>query len=230
REALRDRSAFRRAAIVVEGLHSMDGDVAPLADLAEIAASHGAFLVVDDAHGHGVLGATGRGALEVHGVPPSETLVRLGTFGKAFGASGAFVAGSQDVVDLVMHRGRGFVFSTAPAPAAVAAALAGLATAGAESWRRATCLAHAARLRAALRGHGVHVPDGSGPIVPLVIGDAARTVDASRRLLETHGFLVTAIRPPTVPDGTARLRVTTNALLSDDDIDRFAAAAAEVLR
>jgi len=235
RDALRDRDRFRRVAIVTEGLFSMDGDVAPLADLAEIAAAHGAFLVVDDAHGTGVLGAHGHGALEGHGVSASDTLVRLGTFGKAFGAAGAFVAASQDVCDLVLHRGRGFVFTTAPAPPVVAAAAAGLAIAAAEPERRAACLARAAQLRGALRDRGVACVGGAandtrdGPIVSLVLGDPAKAVEASRRLVDEHAILVTAIRPPTVPEGTSRLRVTTNAALSEADVDRAAAALARVL-
>jgi 7-keto-8-aminopelargonate synthetase-like enzyme len=231
REALRGRDRFRRAAIVTEGLFSMDGDVAPLAELVEIADEAGALLVVDDAHGTGVLGATGRGALELCGVAAgTPELVRVGTFGKAFGAAGAFVAGAREVVDLVVHRGRGFVFSTAPSPTVVAAAAAGLAVASAEPERRRTCLARAARLRGALRERGVAVPAGDGPILPLVLGDPARAVAASERLLDAHGILVSAIRPPTVPEGTSRLRVTTNAAVSDADIDRAAAALAEVLR
>ncbi len=230
RDALTDAGKFRRVAVVVEGLHSMEGDVAPLAEYAAAARDAGALLIVDDAHGTGVLGPTGRGSLEMRGVAAAADVVRLGTFGKAFGSAGAFVAGSRAVCDLVMHRGRGFVFTTGAAPGVVAAASAGLALAQAEPWRRQRCLAAARRMREALRAAGVALPEGAGPILSLVVGDAARAVAASERLLATHGILVTAIRPPTVPDGTARLRVTTNAALADADIDRAAAAIAEVLR
>ncbi len=230
RAALRDAAKFRRVAVVTEGLYSMDGDVAPLADLVEVALAHGAFVVVDDAHGTGVLGPAGGGVVEAAGLSGAVDLVRVGTFGKAFGAAGAFVAATRDVVDLVVHRGRAFVFSTAPPPPVVAAAREGLAVARAEPWRRERCLALAARLVDALRERGVDVPSVAGPIVPLVVGDAARAVAASQRLLEEHGLLVTAIRPPTVPAGTSRLRVTTSASMDESLVDRAAAAIAEVLR
>jgi len=227
RDALRDAGRFRRAAVVTEGLFSMDGDVAPLADLLDVARAAGAFLVVDDAHGFGVLGADGRGATEDLGA--AADVVRVGTFGKAFGAAGAFVAASRDVVDLVRHEGRAFVFSTATPPSIAAAATEGLRTAAAEPERRRRCLALAARLRESLRGRGIEVPSGFGPIVPLVVGDARRAVAASERLLAEFGVLVAAIRPPTVPEGTSRLRVSVSSALADEDVDRAADALAAVL-
>jgi 8-amino-7-oxononanoate synthase len=229
RVALRDRSRFRRAAIVTEGLFSMDGDVAPLADLADLAGARDAFLVVDDAHGTGVLGATGGGVLEAEGVGALPEVVRVGTFGKAFGAAGAFVAGPREVVDLVVHRGRGFVYSTAAPPPAVAAAREGLRIAREEPLRRAACLARAHRLRGALRERGVRVPEGVGPIVPVLVGDPDRAVEMSRRLLAEHGLLVIAIRPPTVPHGTSRLRLSATAMLAEAELERAAAALAQVL-
>lgn len=230
RAALRDRGAFRRAAVVVEGLHSMDGDVPPLAELTALARDHDALIVIDDAHGTGVLGATGRGAIEDAGIAAAPDVVRLGTFGKAFGAAGAFVAASRDVCDLVIHRGRGFVFSTAPAPSVAGAARAGLRISQDEPWRRERCLALADRLRERLRSAGCCVPALRGPIVSVVVGDPLRAVDASRRLLDEHALLVPAIRPPTVPEGTSRLRLTTTAAHAESDVDRAADAVAEVLR
>jgi 8-amino-7-oxononanoate synthase len=228
RDALRDAARFRRVAIVTEALFSMDGDVAPLADLLAAARAAGAFLVVDDAHGFGVLGANGRGATEDLGA--ADDVVRVGTFGKAFGAAGAFVAGAREVVDLVLHKGRAFVFSTATPPSIAAAAKEAMRIADAEPERRRRCLALAARLADGLRARGVDVPRVPGPILPFVVGDPRRAVAASERLLAEHAVLVTAIRPPTVPEGTSRLRVSVSSALADEDVDRAAAALAAVLR
>lgn len=229
RAALADRDRFRRAGIVTDGLFSMDGDVAPLADLLAVAREANALLYVDDAHGAGVLGPTGRGALEAAGIGAEPDVVRFGTFGKAFGSTGAFVAGTRDVCDLVMHRGRGFLFSTAPSPPTAAAAAAGLSIADAEPQRRARCLSLAKRLRDGLRARGLDVADAPGPIVSIVLGAPERAVAASARLLDAHAVLVTAIRPPTVPEGTARLRLTTSAGHTEEEIDRVVAAVAEVV-
>jgi 8-amino-7-oxononanoate synthase len=227
REALRDAHRFRRVAVVTEGLFSMDGDVAPLADLLAAARAAGALLVVDDAHGFGVLGANGRGATEDLG--PADDVIRVGTFGKAFGAAGAFVAGARDVVDFVLHRGRAFVFSTATPPSVAAAAAEAMRVAAAEPERRRRCLTLAARLGDSLRSRGVAVPRVAGPILPIVVGDAGRAVAVSERLLAEHAILVTPIRPPTVPAGSSRLRVSVSAALADEDVDRAAAALAAVL-
>jgi 8-amino-7-oxononanoate synthase len=227
KDALSDAGRFRRVAVVTEGLFSMDGDVAPLADLLVAARAVGAFLVVDDAHGFGVLGASGRGATEELGV--AQDVVRVGTFGKAFGAAGAFVAGAREVVDLVLHKGRAFVFSTATPPSIAAAATEALRIADAESERRRRCLALAARVGEALRARGVDVPRVPGPILPVVVGDPRRAVESSQRLLDEHAVLVAAIRPPTVPDGTSRLRVSVSSAMADEDVERAAAALAAVL-
>ena len=230
RDALRDADRFRRVAIVTEGLFSMDGDVAPVADLLELARSHGALLVVDDAHGTGVLGPRGGGVIDANGLADAAEVVHVGTFGKAFGAAGAFVAAARDVVDLVVQRGRAFVFSTALPPSIAAAATEGVRVASARPELRRRCLSMSAALASGLRESGVAVADVAGPILPLVVGDARRAVAASDALLARHGLLVAAIRPPTVPDGTSRLRLSASAALADGDVDRIVAAVAEVLR
>jgi 8-amino-7-oxononanoate synthase len=227
--ALSDADRFRRVAIVTEGLFSMDGDEAPLAALLDAARTAGALLVVDDAHGTGVLGPTGGGALEAQGVGPEPGLIRIGTFGKAFGAAGAFVAAAEPVVDLVVNRGRAFVFSTAQPPPVAAAASEAVRIAAAEPWRRERCLRVAARLRRGFAEAGLPVSPGRGPIVPVVVGSAERVMTASRRLHEELGVFVAGIRPPTVPEGTARLRVTASASHSDEDVERAVAAVAGVL-
>ncbi len=230
RDALRDAPKHRRAAVITEGVFSMDGDVAPLTDLHAVARAQDALLVVDDAHGFGVLGATGGGAVEAAGLADAPDLVRVGTFGKAFGAAGAFLAADADAVALVVQRGRAFFFSTAASPAIAAAAREGVRIAREETARRARCLAVATRLAAGLRERGVAVAQPQSAIVPVVIGDAARAVDCGQRLLTDHGFLAPAIRPPTVPEGTSRLRLSASAALTDEDVDRAAAAVAEVMR
>jgi 7-keto-8-aminopelargonate synthetase-like enzyme len=229
RDALRDASRHRRAAIVTEGVFSMDGDVAPLADLLDAARAHDALLVVDDAHGFGVLGANGGGAFEAAGLADAPDVVRVGTFGKAFGAAGAFLAADADLVALVLNRGRAFFFSTAASPAVAAAAREGVRIAREEPARRERCLAVAMRLAAGLRERGVDVALPQSAIVPVVIGDATRAVACGQRLFSEHGFLAPAIRPPTVPEGTSRLRLSASSALTDDDVDRAAAAVAEVL-
>jgi 8-amino-7-oxononanoate synthase len=229
RDALRDARRHRRVAIVTEGVFSMDGDVAPLADLLTVAREHDVLLVVDDAHGFGVLGATGGGAVEAAGIADAPDVVRVGTFGKAFGAAGAFLAADADVVTLVLNRGRAFFFSTAPAPAIAAASRAGVRVAREEPKRRERCLAVAARLATGLRERGVSVALPTAAIVPVVIGDTARAVACGQRLLSEHGILAPAIRPPTVPEGTSRLRLSASAAHTDEDVDRAAAAVAEVL-
>jgi len=229
RTALADAGSFRRAVIVTEGLFSMDGDEAPLAALLDVARTAGALLVVDDAHGTGVLGARGGGVLEAQGVGPEPDLVRVGTFGKAFGAAGAFLAAAEPVVDLVMNRGRAFVYTTAPPPPLAAAAGEALRIAAAEPWRRERCLTVAARLREGLSEAGLEVGPGRGPIVPVRLGDAPAVMPASEQLHAEHGVFVAGIRPPTVPEGTARLRVTASAGHSDEDVERAVDALVAVL-
>lgn len=230
RDALADAGSFRRAVVVTEGVFSMDGDLAPLGDLLEVARAAGALLYVDDAHGAGLVGPTGRGSLEVHGIGVEPDVAHLGTFGKAFGAAGAFVAAASPVVDLTVQRGRAFVFSTAPAPPVAAAAQEGLRIAAAEPWRRERCRAAAREFAERLAEAGVVVSSPAGAIVPVTLGEAERAVRASGRLLGEHGILVPAIRPPTVPEGTSRLRLTTTAATSPADVERAARAIAEVVR
>ncbi|HYJ78795.1 MAG TPA: 8-amino-7-oxononanoate synthase [Longimicrobiaceae bacterium] len=223
-----DAGRFRRRLIVVDAVFSMDGDLFPLDALVRVARRHGAWTYVDDAHGTGVLGAGGRGAAERWGVE-GEIDVVMGTLGKALGAAGAFVAGSAAVRDLLLNRARSFVFSTAPPPALAAAALEALRIVRGEPWRRERLRANARRLRGGLRALGRPAggePDGH--IVPVVIGAADATVSAGDALREA-GYLVGAVRPPTVPAGTSRLRITLSAAHTDEEVDGLLAALAEVL-
>ena len=223
-----DRGRFRRRWIVVDSVFSMDGDLFPLDRLVEVARRHGAWIYLDDAHGTGVLGAHGRGAAEHWGVE-GEIDVTMGTLGKALGTAGAFVAGSRALRDLLLNRARSFVFTTATPPALAAAALEALRIARAEPWRRDRLRAAARRLREGLRSIGIAVdgePDGH--VVPVMIGGEDETMRAGN-LLRERGFLVGAVRPPTVPPGTSRLRLTLSAAHTNAQIDALLAALADVL-
>jgi 8-amino-7-oxononanoate synthase len=214
--------------VVVESVFSMDGDFAPLAEYAALCRSAGASLIVDEAHAVGVFGPRGSGRLEAEGVD-GETLVSINTAGKALGVAGAFVAGPAWAIEYLVQRARPFVFSTAPPPALAEALAASLDVVEGEPERRIR-LTHCVRtLRHALRRSGVDVPADGSQILSVVIGDNLRAV-AAADALQTAGFDVRAIRPPSVPAGTARLRVSVNAGLSDEAIARFAATLAAVLK
>ena len=214
--------------IVVESLFSMDGDVAPLVEYVAIARAAGAALVVDEAHAVGIYGARGSGLIEAAGVA-DDVCVSINTAGKALGVSGAFVAGPAWAIEYLVQRARPFVFSTAPPPALADALEASLTVVEEEPERRERLLARSAFLRARLPAAGVDVADGMSQIVPVAVGDNARAV-AVARALQRGGFDVRAIRPPSVPDGTARLRVSVNAGLSEEVLDRFVAALAVALK
>ncbi len=214
-DAVRDalsRSAGRRTWVVTESYFSMDGDAPDLVALRAICDDAGAGLLVDEAHALGVLGPDGRGLCAEAGIVPDAL---VGTFGKAFGRQGAFVAGDAVLADWLWNRARSFVFSTGLSPAIAESALRAFAHARAHPELRATCLARGATLRAGLAQFGA--TGRTGPIVPLVIGDAASAVELASNA-QARGLHVLAIRPPTVPDGTARLRLTATASQSDDDI------------
>ncbi len=206
-------STARRRLIVTDGVFSMDGDAADLPAMCDVAESHGAMVMADDAHGCGVLGPDGRGTAALHGCE-DRVHVRVGTLSKAFGAAGGYVAGPADLCDWLRNRARAFAFDTAPVPAAVGAALKAIAIASAQPWRRAHALALARRL-----ARGLGVPEPAACIVPLVLGDPRSALSASAALAEA-GLLVVAIRPPSVPPGTARLRFTVTAAHTDAEIDR----------
>lgn len=216
-------SRAERRLIVSETVFSMDGDVAPLAALAALARRHDAALVLDEAHATGVLGPGGEGALARDGIDPRGIVV-VGTLSKALASAGGFVAADAAVVDYLVNRSRPFIFNTAPTPASVGAALAALDVVAAEPERRERLHALAARLRDGLVAAG-HPPSRSEtPIVPLLLGDAETALAAERRLREA-GALARAIRPPTVPEGTARIRFNLMAIHDEADVDRALAAA-----
>jgi len=217
--------------VVTDGVFSMDGDLAPLAELARLARVANAWLLVDDAHGLGVVGATGRGSCEHFALSAHDVPVLVGTFGKALGTFGAFVAGDADLIDLLVQKARTYIYTTALPPAVAAATRAALRVSVRESWRREKALALSQRFVRGMRdidGRAL-APAPPTTIVPVIIGEAAQAVTVSRAL-EAAGFLVMAIRPPTVPAGTARLRVTFSAAHEEAQVDALLAALAEALK
>lgn len=222
------RTTARRRVIVTESLFSMDGDLAPLSDLWEIAQRYEAFLYVDEAHAAGVLGPEGRGACAAAGIPLGDPLlIRMATLGKAYGSYGAFIAASPDVLSLLRSRSRGFIFTTGVPPASAAAASAALAVSRAEPERRTQLLKRSAALRAMLAAQGWEVGAASAQIVPLPVGDAERTMIASAMLLE-RGIYCQGIRPPTVPAGQSRLRLSLTAGHGDAHLTVLARALGEL--
>jgi 8-amino-7-oxononanoate synthase len=222
---LAKHSEARRRLIVTDGVFSMDGDLAPLRELADVAQRHGAMLLVDEAHGTGVFGERGRGACEALRV--KHSVIRVGTLSKALGSQGGFTVGPRLLIDWLWNRARPQVFSTALAPASCAAASAALEIIDAEPQRRSVLHERSEELRRELRSRGVAPLDSStGPIVPVLLEDAGRTM-AVARALDERGFLVGAIRPPTVPRGAARLRISVTAVHTSEDVCALAAAAAE---
>ena len=212
------RADHPRALIVTDGVFSMDGDLAPLASLSDVAAEHDTWLMTDDAHGIGVVGG-GRGSGFVNGGANGSggrVPLQMGTLSKAIGAYGGYLCASKPVIDLIRTRCRTLIYSTALPPGTVAAAIAALDLIRDDPEYAALPLKKAKDFTAMLG-----LADAESPIVPIVLGDTQRTLDASKTL-EDEGFLVIAIRPPTVPDGTARLRVTFTAAHDDDDIARLA--------
>lgn len=210
--------------IVTDGVFSMDGDLAPIPALAAIANATGAVLMIDDAHGIGVLGANGRGTLEHAGLhgdeAPTAIPILIGTLGKALGTFGAFVAGSAELIDFLIQRARSYIYTTALPPALASASLAALRIAAHEPERRAHLQRLISRFRAGADTLGLALADSPTPIQPLIAGDVDTALRWSR-FLEDNGILVTAIRPPTVPQGAARLRITFSAAHDDADIDRL---------
>jgi 8-amino-7-oxononanoate synthase len=213
------------ALVVVDGVFSMDGDVAPLAELAALAASRDAWLMVDDAHGFGVLGERGAGSLEAAGLGIEAVPVLMATLGKALGTAGAFVAGSEALIEVLLQEARNYVYSTAMPPAVAAAALTALQLLREESWRREHLQRLVGRFRRGASQLGLPLAEAPGPIQPLRVGAPEAALALSAALRE-RGLLVGAIRPPTVPAGTARLRVTLSAGHSEGQVDQLLEALA----
>ncbi len=215
-ERMLNESPDESVLLATDGVFSMDGDVAPLARLAKAARVHDAWFVVDDAHGIGVLGKSGRGSTEE--LSPEDVPVLVGTLGKAFGSFGAFVAGSRDLIEYLIQKARSYIYTTAlPQPVAAATRRA-LEIAQREPWRRERVLALAARFRKGARSAQLRLLDSSTPIQPVVLGSAGAALRTQAELLEA-GFRVVAIRAPTVPKGSERLRITLSAAHTEEQVD-----------
>ena len=217
------------ALLATDGVFSMDGDSAPLADLALVARAQGALLYVDDAHGVGVLGPEGRGSIAAAGLGPREVPLLLVPLGKAFGGQGAVLLGPEDLVGHIAETARPYLYSTAPAPAMAAAMRASLRLIRGQAWRRAKLVSLVARFRRGAAALGLPLQESFTAIQPLLLGENQRALEVSAAL-EQRGYLVTAIRPPTVPEGQARLRITLSADHSEADVDGLLAALAEAVR
>ena len=213
--------------VVVESLFSMDGDEAPLGDYAELCAQSGAHLIVDDAHAVGIYGSRGTGLIEEHGVA-EQVFLSVSTAGKALGVAGAFVTGPAWAIEYLIQRARPFIFSTAPPPALASAIYTSLTLIEQEPERRERVRELAACLRARLSAAGVPIGPGTSHIVPVLIGDNDAAV-ALAGMLQRDGFDVRAIRPPTVPPGTARLRVSVNADLTPELVEQFVISLTDAL-
>lgn len=206
--------------VASDAVFSMDGDVAPLAELAALCADADATLIVDDAHGIGVLGENGGGAVEAAGLGSGDVPLLVGTLGKAFGAAGAFVAGDADWIETLVQHARTYIYTTAPPPAIACAASQSLALVREEGWRRQKLLEHVARFRRLATQAGLPCLDSETPIQGVVAGSAKRALAWSQALLD-DGLHVAAIRPPTVPQGGARLRITLSAAHEAGDVERL---------
>jgi 8-amino-7-oxononanoate synthase len=220
----RDRAAL----IVTDGVFSMDGDVAPLPGLVELAHRHGCLLAVDDAHGTGALGPGGRGAVAAAGLS-DEVDVIVGTLGKALGSYGAYVCARPEIVDLLVNTARPFIFSTAPPPPAIGAAMAALALLGSQPGLVEQLRRNGDLMREALTEAGLDTGPSRTQIVPVMVGDARRAMELCERVLERRVF-AQAIRPPTVPEGTSRLRLAVMANHRADDLRGAAGVIAEAAR
>lgn len=221
-ELLREQSGYRRRLIVSDSLFSMEGDAAPLVELADLAPRHAAMLMLDEAHATGVFGARGTGLAEAAGIQ-DRVDVHVGTLSKALGCSGGFVCGSRDLIDWLVNRARPYIFSTAAPPAASAAAIAALEIVSSEPQRRSELLAKAADLRQRLQAAGWDIGGSTSQIVPVIVGEANATLQLAARLRE-QGLFVPAIRPPSVPPGRSLLRISLSYGHTPEMLDRLLAA------
>ena len=217
-----------RKLVVSDGVFSMDGDLADLPLLVELVDQYQAGLLIDDAHGFGVLGKNGGGIVEYFGLTQNQVPILMGTLGKAFGTFGAFVAGSDELIQWLIQKARSYVFTTALPPAVAEATRTSLRLLQTESWRREHLQALIARFRLGALQQGLQLMDSFTPIQPILVGDSQQAMTISSALLE-RGFLLSPIRPPTVPKGTARLRVTFSAEHQYHQVDALLDALSKVI-
>jgi len=217
---LLEQSTASRKLIVTDGVFSMDGDLAPLPEMSALAAQHSGWLMVDDAHGMGVLGATGGGIVEQQGLTVEQVPVLMGTLGKSFGTFGAFIAGSEALIETLIQFARTYIYTTALPPAIACASSASLQIVHREHWRREHLQSLIQRFRAGAEQLGLQLMDSQTPIQPVLINNDQRVMEINQQL-RSKGFMVGAIRPPTVPAGSGRLRITLSANHSNQQIDQL---------
>ena len=222
------KTTASQALIVTDGVFSMDGDFAPLPALSEAAGRHNAWLMVDDAHGLGVIGPQGGGVVEHYGLSQQQVPVLVGTLGKAFGTFGAFVAGSEELIETLIQKARTYIYTTALPSAVAVATAASLKIVIEESWRRDKLMTLIGRFKRGAEQLGLPLLPSISPIQPVLIGDSQRALAVGRQLMNS-GLWVGAIRPPTVPQGSARLRVTFSAWHEEEQVDRLLEALIEAV-
>jgi len=213
--------------IVSDGVFSMDGDLAPLNKLIALAEKNNATLMIDDAHGVGVLGKKGKGIIEHAGIDTKQVPVLVGTLGKAFGTAGAFVAGSEELIETLIQKSRSYIFTTAMPAAVAAATRESLKIIKEENWRREKLQSLISQFRKGASELGLSLIDSISPIQPVIIGSGKKTVSLSEKLLEKN-ILISAIRPPTVAEGTSRLRVTFSAMHTEKHVEHLLTALREL--
>ena len=223
-----DKTDAKRKLIVVDGVFSMDGDCAPLDDLANLAQKNNAWLMVDDAHGFGCLGKTGGGSAELFGLTQENLPILMGTLGKSFGTFGAFISGSETLIETLIQFSRSYIYTTAMPPAIAAATRKSLQLLQTESWRREHLNLLISHFRAGAQQLGLQISNSFSPIQPIMIGDQARTLEVAEKLAQ-RGILIIAIRPPTVPAGSSRLRITFSAEHSIAQVDQLLSALNDIL-
>jgi 8-amino-7-oxononanoate synthase len=212
------QSSAEKKLVLSDGVFSMDGDIASIPDLVTACKEEGAWLGIDDAHGFGVLGKKGGGTLEHYNVTVEDVPILMATFGKALGCFGAFVAGDDVVIEALMQNARSYIYTTAPPPALAVATIRSLELLEEENWRREHLQNLIERFRKNVIQTDLPVSESVTPVQPLIIGSDKKALQISQALLE-QGILVSAIRPPTVPEGTARLRITLSAAHTEDQLD-----------
>ncbi|CAB1276993.1 8-amino-7-oxononanoate synthase [Candidatus Nitrosacidococcus tergens] len=219
---------YQRKLVVTDGVFSMDGDIAPLAALSTVVEQHDAWLMVDDAHGLGVLGDQGRGTLEYLKLNEAQVPILIGTLGKALGTFGAFVAGEEALIETLIQQARTYIYTTAPPSAVATATLASLQLTQSESWRRERLIFLIQHFRKGATQLGLKLMDSMTPIQPLLVGSSEKALQISQSLLK-QGIFITPIRPPTVPQGTARLRITLTANHTEEQVNQLLDSLARII-
>ncbi|MGH1461489.1 MAG: 8-amino-7-oxononanoate synthase [Neptuniibacter sp.] len=223
------KTEARRKLVVTDGVFSMDGDIAELPEIASVCKTHNAWLMVDDAHGFGCLGQSGGGCAEYFDLPKEKLQVLVGTLGKGFGTAGAFVAGTEELIETLIQHARTYIYTTSMPPAVAAATLTSLSLLQTENWRREKLNSLIKQFRQGCEQLGLELMDSPTPIQPIVIGESDKALELSQRL-EQHGIFISAIRPPTVPQGSARLRVTLSAAHEEAQVNRLLETLEKVAR